>query len=269
MIETFDIYRRLISISIRSQLQYRVSFIFDLLGTGLITALSFSTIALVLQRFEDIGGWEVYEIAFLYGMTETAFGTMDMIFSGFDPPYFGRRVRLGTFDQMLLRPASLIPQVLGSQFILRRLGRILQGLIILVIALSQLAISWTALKLLLLPLIFISLVIFFGGLFICGATLSFWTIESLEAVNILTYGGAEMMNYPMDIYPQIIRKFFTYILPAIFLLYYPSLYILDKPNPLGMPAFSPFLAPLVALAVFTISLRFWAYGLRFYQSTGT
>ena len=242
---------------------------FDLLGTGLVTALGFGTIALILQRFDNISGWGIYEIAFLFGMAETAFGTMDMIFSGFDPPYFGRRVRLGTFDQMLLRPASLIAQILGSQFVIRRLGRIIQGSIILIIALNQLEIHWTTLKYLMLPVVFISLVIFFGGLFISGATLSFWTIESLEAVNILTYGSTEMMNYPMDIYPNLIRSFFAYILPAIFLLYYPALYILDKPDPLGMPAFSPFLAPFVALAVFYLSLKFWSYGLRFYQSTGS
>ncbi len=88
---------------------------------------------------------------------------------------------MGTFDQMLLRPANLIAQILGSQFIIRRLGRIIQGSIILIIALNQLDIQWTTVKFLMLPVIFISLVIFFGGLFISGATLSFWTIETLEA----------------------------------------------------------------------------------------
>ena len=251
MLYTLNIYRRLISISIRGQLQYRVSFVFDILATAMITALGFGTIALVLQRFDNIAGWTVYEVAFLFGMAESAFGIIDMIFSGFDPPYFGRRVRLGSFDQLLLRPVNLIAQVLGSEFVLRRLGRIIQGSIILIISLSNLEIQWTTVKILLLPVVFMSLVIFFGGLFIVGAALSFWTIESLEAVNIFTYGGTEMMQYPWDIYPNLMRAFFTYILPAIFLLYYPALYILDKPDPLGMPPFSPFLAPFVAIIVFT------------------
>jgi ABC-2 type transport system permease protein len=250
-------------------MQYRVSFFFDFLGTGLITLLGIGTTALVLQRFDNISGWTIFEIAFLFGMVETAFGTMDMIFSGFDPPYFGQRVRMGTFDQMLLRPANLITQVLGSQFVIRRLGRIIQGSFIFFIALNQLDIQWTTVKILMLPVIFISLVVFFGGLFISGATLSFWTIESLEAINIFTYGATEMMSYPMDIYPNLIRNFFTYLIPAIFLLYYPALYILDKPDPLGMPALSPFLAPFAALAVFAVSIQFWNYGLRFYQSTGS
>ena len=250
-------------------MQYRVSFFFDFLGTGLITLLGIGTIALVLQRFNNISSWTIYEIAFLFGMVETAFSTMDLIFNSFDPPYFGQCVRMGTFDQMLLRPANLIAQVLVSQFVIRRLGRILQGSIIFIIALNQLDIQWTTVKIFMLPVIFISLVIFFGGLFISGATLSFWTIESLEAINIFTYGATEMMSYPIDIYPNLIRNFFTYLLPAIFLLYYPALYILDKPDPLGMPAAAPFLAPIVALAVFSVSIWFWKYGLRFYQSTGS
>lgn len=141
MIYTLKIYRRLISVNIRGQLQYRVSFIFDVLATALITAPSFGTIALILQRFDNIAGWTVFVLAFLYGMAETAFGTMDMIFSGYDPQNFGRRVRLGSFDQMLLRPVSLIAQILGSEFVLRRLGRIIQGAVILAISLSQLHID--------------------------------------------------------------------------------------------------------------------------------
>lgn len=269
MWHTAKIYQRLISVNIRGQLQYRVSFIFDVLATALVTALGFGTIALVLQRFNNIAGWTVFEIAFLFGMAESAFGVMDLIFSGFDPQFFGRKVRLGVFDQMLLRPVNIIAQVLGSQFVLRRFGRIIQGGIILFIAINQLQIQWTPAKVLLLPVVFISLVFFFGGLFIFGATFSFWTIDSIEIINIFTYGGTEMIQYPMNIYPNFLRSFFTYILPAIFLLYYPALFILDKPDPLGMPPFSAFLAPLVAALIFIGAYLFWGYGLRFYQSTGS
>ena len=76
-------------------------------------------------------------------MVETAFGVMDMLFSGFDPQNFGVQVRLGRFDQLLLRPASITLQVLGSEFILRRLGRIVQGLGVLGLAFANLHIHWT------------------------------------------------------------------------------------------------------------------------------
>jgi ABC-2 type transport system permease protein len=227
------------------------------------------SLALVLQRFGGIAGWTIGEIAFLYGMVETAFGTMDMVFSGFDPQNFGRQVRLGRLDQILLRPVSVSLQVFGSEFILRRIGRILQGAVVLLIAFQFTSIHWTLAKIAFMPVIFISLVAYFGGLFLFGSTLSFWTIESLEIINLASYGGVEMMSYPMHIYQDWMRRFFTYILPAIFLNYYPALYILDKPDPFHMSWFAPFLSPVAGFSVLGAAILFWQYGLRHYQSTGT
>ncbi|MCL5275113.1 MAG: ABC-2 family transporter protein, partial [Chloroflexi bacterium] len=92
---TSDIYRRLIGVQIRSQMQYRAAFLLDSFTTGFSVLISFVTLALILQRFDNVGGWSLAEVAFLYGMVETAFGIMDMLFSGFDPDNFGRQVRLG------------------------------------------------------------------------------------------------------------------------------------------------------------------------------
>jgi len=95
------LYGRLIGVQIRSQLQYPVSFWIDVIGTGVSLATLFLSLALILQRFGNLGGWTIGEIAFLFGMLEISFGLMDMIFAGFDPQNFGRRVRRGTFDQLL------------------------------------------------------------------------------------------------------------------------------------------------------------------------
>ncbi len=269
MRHALGLYRRLLSIRIRAQMQYRAAFLGDILANAVLNGVSFLSLALVLQRFEGIGGWSLWEVGFLYGMVELAFSLMDMIFSGFDPAFFGRQVRLGTFDQMLLRPANLVVQVFGSEFIMRRIGRILQAGLVLGLALANLSIAWDVGRILYMPVVIVSLIAFFGGLFVMGAAITFWTVESIEVVNILTYGGDEMMSYPMHIYPAWLRLFFTFIVPAIFLNYSPALYILGKPNPLGLPAFAPFLAPLAGFSVLAAGLAFWRFGLSHYQSTGT
>jgi ABC-2 type transport system permease protein len=176
---------------------------------------------------------------------------------------------MGSFDQLMLRPVSVTLQVFGSEFILRRIGRVAQALAILAFAFIYGDIAWTIPKLLYLPVIFISNICFFGGLFVIGATITFWTVESIEVVNIFTYGGTEMMSYPMNIYPDWMIKFFTFIIPAIFLNYYPALYILGRPDPLGMPAFAPFLAPVFGPAILLLGFACWNFGLRHYQSTGS
>lgn len=266
---TLTVYLRLIAIQIRAQLQYRTAFVLDILATGITLFLFFASIAFILQRFGTLGGWTLGELAFLWGTVEFSFGLMDMIFSGFDPPNFGKYVRQGLFDQLMLRPVNITAQVLGSEFVVRRLGRIGQGVVIFIFALTLAHIHWTVGKVLYLPLIVIGLICFFGGLSMIGATLSFWTVESMEAMNIFTYGGSEMMAYPMHIYPDWLRRTFTYVVPAIFLNYYPALYFLNKPDPLGLPPVMSFISPLVGAGVLGIALLFWRFGIKHYQSTGT
>jgi ABC-2 type transport system permease protein len=264
-----SIYRSLISIQIRSQMQYRLSFLMEVITSGLASFTAFLALALTLQKFDNVGGWRLGEVAFLYGLVETSFGVTEVLFSGFDPQSFGQQVSRGLFDQLLLRPAGLIVQVIGSQFVLRRLGRIFQGMAVFTIALGLLQIHWTPAKLIYLPLVFAGQVCFFGGLYLFGAALTFWTVQSVEVVNIFTYGGTEMMAYPMHIYPATLRRFFTFVVPAIFLNYYPTLYFLGKSDPLGLPLFTAYLAPAAGLVVLAAGLGFWNYGLKHYQSTGT
>ena len=269
MRRTLNLYYRLLAVQMRGQMQYRLSFIFEMVINGAMLSLYFVSLVLILQRFDNIGGWHLGEVALLYGLAEIAFGLADMIFSGFDAQLFGGRIRRGEFDQLLLRPVDITLQVLGSKFVLRRLGRIIQGGIIFGYALSLIDLHWTLLKVLYLPYIILGMITFFGGLFVVGATITFWTIQSVEVMNIFTYGGQEMVSYPMHIYPQWLQRFFTFVLPAMFINYYPVLYLLDKPDPLALPAITPLLAPLAGLVVLALALQFWRFGLTRYQSTGS
>jgi ABC-2 type transport system permease protein len=263
------IYRRLLDVQLRSQMQYRASFWFEFVATAGITAAEFGSLALVFGTFTSVGGWPLREVALLYGMVECGFGAMDLVFSGFDPATFGMQVRRGAFDQILLRPVGVTVQILGSQFVMRRLGRVAQGLVILGAAIAVNDIAWTPGRLAMLPVVFASLVAFFGGLFMAGAAITFWTVESIEVVNVFTYGGNTMISYPMSIYPTWMRRFFTYVVPAIFLNYYPTLYLLGKPDPFGLPAGAHLLAPMAGFGVLAAGYGAWRYGVRHYQSTGT
>lgn len=140
---------------------------------------------------------------------------------------------------------------------------------ILAIGFSLTPVMWTPLRVLLLPLIVFSMICFFGGLLIIGATITFWTVDSIEIMNIFTHGGSELISYPMSIYPRWLRQFFTFGLPAIFLNYTPTLYLIGKPDPLGLPAWTAFFGPFAGLSVLLVALALWRVGLRHYHSTAT
>ncbi len=268
-IRYLDLYRRLTGVKFRASMQYPLSFFTDLLSTGLLTASDFVAIAVLLTRFQRIADWNLGEVAFLYGTVVVAFSLHDMINGGFDPDQFSLHIQYGTFDLFLLRPMSVTFQVFASELVLRRTGRVVQGLLVLALAFTLGRPHWTLAKTLYYPVVLLSQYAFFFGLYVIGSAITFWTVKQIEAVNIFTYGGTELMSYPMPIYAEWLRRFFTFIVPAIFLNYLPALYFLDKPDPLGLPAWTHFLSPLAGVAVFLAALAFWRVGLRRYASTGS
>ncbi|WP_045233463.1 ABC transporter permease [Deinococcus pimensis] len=269
MLAHLGLYRRLVLAQVRSQLRYRASFVMDVLAVMVTSGAEFAAVGLVFASFDRVGGWRLGEVAFLYGLVELSFGLMDLVFGGFDPDFMGAAVRRGELDKLLLRPAPLALQVFGSEFQLRRLGKVLVGTLIFALAVSLAGIDWTPAKVLYLPLVVLGMIMFFGGLFVIGGTITFWTVESVQAMNVLTYGGLTLMSYPMTVYTASLRRLFTYVVPAAFLNYYPALYFLGRPDPFGLPGFAPFLAPLVGAFTLAAAFVFWRFGLRHYGSTGT
>ncbi|NPV08679.1 MAG: ABC transporter permease [Anaerolineae bacterium] len=263
------LYLRLIGARVRSQMQYRTSFCLDALSSLFGTLIGFATLAAVISRFGGIGGWTLGEVAFLYGLAEVSYGLMDLVWGGYDYDFFSPCIRSGEFDQMLLRPIPLPLQILTSEFALRRLGRVAQGVAVFVLGWRLAGVEWTATKVAYLPVVILSAMAFFAALYVVGSAVCFWTVERLEVFNLFTYGGAEMLSYPMHIYNRWLARFFTFVVPAAVQVYYPALYFLGKPDPLGMPAFVSFLAPVTGFGCLALSFAFWSFGVRRYQSTGT
>ena len=160
--------------------------------------------------------------------------------------------------------------MVSSEFRLRRLGRITEGLLVFILALGLLhGLDWTVSKLVILLLGVVSGALVFIAILLLGATLCFWTIQTTELTNILTYGGREMLSYPLTIYNQGLQGFFLFVVPLAFGTYIPTCYLLGIPLPFGLPAEIAFGAPFVALAFALIAGTIWRLGVYHYQSTGS
>jgi ABC-2 type transport system permease protein len=115
------LYRRLAGARARSDLQYRASLAMFTLGSLLITGLDFVSIAVLFEHVPTLAGWELAEVAFLYGTSGLAFGIADVAVGSVEK--VGQRIRLGTFDTLLLRPAGTLLQLVTDEFAVRRIGR--------------------------------------------------------------------------------------------------------------------------------------------------
>ena len=105
--------------------------------------------------------------------------------------------------------------------------------------------------------------------FIGFACLQFWTSDASEVANAFTYGGNTVMQYPLTIFPGEVVTGLTLLVPLAFVNWYPSLYILDRPDPFGFPAWLQFASPIVAVLLGTLALLAWRTGVRHYASTGS
>jgi ABC-2 type transport system permease protein len=265
------LYRKLIGAQVRSQMQYRTSFVLEAIAQFVGNVLDFVVVVIFFARMPTLGGWSLPEIGLLYGLSSVAFGVADMVIAGFDYAYFGpNMVRLGEFDRVLIRPASAFLQVLTSQFTLKRLGRIGQGAIVLGWALLALDRTWTPMQIGYMIVTIAGGVFFFAGLFIFGSGISFWTVESLEVMNMATYGGQFLTQYPMTIYGDFLRSIFTFVIPMAFINYYPAMWLLGKSDPLGAPiGLLALVAPVICVGMFALGVTMWRRGVKHYASTGS
>jgi ABC-2 type transport system permease protein len=260
-------YGLIASMEVRSSMAYRASFAMTAFGNFAATAFDFIAILLMFSHVDSLGGYSLPEIAFLYGAAGVSFGLSDLVMGSMDR--LGRRVRDGTLDTLLVRPAPVIAQVAADQFALRRLGRITQGLLVLGYALLVLDIDWTPVKVLLVPVMLLSGGAIFGSVFVAGGAFQFWAQDASEVQNSFTYGGVTLLEYPPTVFAKDLVRGVTFVIPLAFVNWLPALYVLGRPYPLDVPRWTAFASPLAAVVCMGLAGLAWRAGLRSYRSTGS
>ncbi|GAA1547259.1 ABC transporter permease [Kribbella lupini] len=258
-------YWMLVQMWIRSSLAYPASFVFLLIGSALVTVADFVAVLLMFSHIESFGGFDLGQMALLYGTASMTLGIADLVTGSIER--IGQRIRTGDLDVWLVRPVPAFIQAVADNFALRRLGRPLQAGLIL--GIGAVDIDWTGLKVLFLIVSLLSGAVIFATIFVLGGAFQFVSIDSAEVANSFTYGGQQLTQYPVSIFGQDIVRAVTFVVPLAFVNYYPVLYVLGKPAPLGLPSWIGLLAPAVAVVMTAVASLAWRGGLRRYRSTGS
>jgi ABC-2 type transport system permease protein len=140
---------------------------------------------------------------------------------------------------------------------------------VLAIATHMLGIDWSASRVALLLATIAGGVALFIGILVLQATLAFWTVESLEIANTLTYGGVEASQYPLDIYSRWFRDFLIFVVPLGCVGYFPILKLLGHRTPAGPAPWLFGATPIFGFVFLGVSLWVWRFGVRHYTSTGS
>jgi ABC-2 type transport system permease protein len=203
----------------------------------------------------------------MFGLSATAFATADLLVGNIERIRI--YVRMGLLDTVLVRPLSVLGQLLAVDFTVRRVARIVVAVIVLALALARTGVHWTPARVAMVVMAPVFGALFFSAIFVGTATVAFFWIDSGEFANGFTYGGRDFTSYPITVYSGFFRRLFAYSLGFASVAYYPSLALFGRPDPLGLPGWVAWCSPLVAVVAGLLAGLMWRFGVRHYRSTGS
>ena len=251
-----------LKLNIKSKIEYKASFVFNSISQFFVFFTYYFMIIGLFNKFNNIKGFNVYEVLLCFSIIHLGYAFSETFFRGIDK--FENLIINGGLDRFLVRPRGILFQTICNEVDLIKIFRVLQSIIIMVIALVNLDITWNIFKVITLLLMIIGSILVFLGLFVLTASYCFVTVQGLEVKNVLTDGGKFLAQYPISIYRKGVRFVFTFLIPYAFINYYPLLYFLDKSNnTLYM------LSPLLVFIFLIPCLLSFKIGLKHYSSVGS
>lgn len=256
------VYYLLAKISLEEILIFR----FNGLLMGLAPIVWLATVlvflGVIFSKVKNLGGWTLWETIFLTGVAELIFV---ISWSSFLTSLrtFVNDVRLGKFDQSLLKPIN--PKFLASfrQLDLTLLGSFLSTLLIFFFALLKVADKIDSGRafgfLLLLGLAYVISYLFH----LIFASFALALVNARTLLDFI-FETTDFGHYPAEIYPMSLRVFLTFFFPVLFFGYVPTAFLLGK---IGWEYL--FYAFLVAAVLYLISCFVWKANLKHYQSASS
>lgn len=256
------VYFKQMGLHLKSLLEYKASFITSFFSQIIVFFSYYFIILALFTKFDNIKGFTLYEVLLCFAVIQFGFAFNESFARGLD--HFDELIIKGDLDRILLKPKNLLLQVCSYEADYTKVSRLLQSLIVLVIALINLKIEWTIMKILTLLLMLLSAIAVFFSIFLLAASYCFITVQGLEVRNVFTAGGKHMAQYPIGVFKKGFVYFFTFIIPYAFVNYYPLLYFLGRTNnPLCA------LSPLLVFIYLIPCLIIFYKGTKRYASVGS
>lgn len=257
-----SLYFKFMKIHFKSELQYKLSFVLSFISQFFVFFGYYFTIICLFDKFSNIKGFTMYEVLLTFGIIQFGYSFCETFFRGVDT--FDDLIVNGTFDRLLLRPQNILLQVFANEVSFVKASRLIQSIIVLVIAIINVDIVWNIEKIMTLIFMLISSILVFLSIFILAASYCFLTVKGLEVRNVFTDGGKHMAQYPIGIFKKGFVFFFTFIIPFGFVNYYPLLYILEQTtNKLFI------ISPLITIVYLIPSVIIFYRGIKRYSSVGS
>jgi ABC-2 type transport system permease protein len=207
----------------------------------------------------NIKNWSFHEILIIQGIFLIAKGISGILFFSMISTTL-YRIREGTFDLILIKPASTIFISFVEAFELNEIGTFIAGIIISYNAIENIGYV-EPINYFYFGIIFIfSIIVLLAFTLIMTAVSFIWVGNGriFEIFDNITLFG----NYPRSIFSKTIQNIITYIIPISLIAYYPSSILMGR-NLNGL-----YFSMIISIIFLLFSLSFWKLMISKYTSAG-
>ncbi|MCD6404093.1 MAG: ABC-2 family transporter protein [Nanoarchaeota archaeon] len=251
------VFLKFLEIEWGKTMAYRINFLLHNLSILLSDILSPLLAILIYHNTPGIPGWTLGQFLLFYGTNIFVWGLAGFFFL----PMSWRtswKVRIGLFDQILVRPIKPVLHLTLTSVDLDKIGEVILGL--LIILLSGVKFDPIQLSMYLLFLGCGILVMYSLSLMLTSAAILFVRVKNI--FHIIWVLG-EFTEYPLSLYSAPFRFFFTFILPFGLVSFYPAYAFFGLLEP------STILSLLLITAFFfLLALKIFDFAIKRYTSAG-
>ena len=255
-------------ISIKSWFQYKFNACIQSFTVFLRESTNIMIIYLTLLVFDNINGWDKYQLFFLYSLLYITYGILIIFCTGLRD--FDGLVLNGTFDRFMLRPQGLLLQVIASNSDwFAALGHGGLGIVLFIVSANRVGVVWNFQNIMYYVITIIAGTMIQVALFMIFATLSFYTIKSDNIRNVLYWNLRKFAGYPISVFKYGVQLLLMFVVPFAFVNYFPAQYLIRNDDMSQYPYFFIYLSPVIAGVMIVLAYLFWKISLRHYNSTGS
>ncbi|CAM4432827.1 ABC transporter permease [Paenibacillus tarimensis] len=247
-------------ISLQKMMVYRFDFIASLLVSILVSGIGPYVQYLYFTRSNGYPGWTLNEMFLFQGLLLLWLGLRDLLF-GDIRGYVIKFIRSGDFDKLLIKPYSPVGVILVSGFSLSGIGPCSAGMVVLLVAWSQLNLTLCWETVVLLIVMFISGLLLYLAIIIMFSAITIMLVQ-MNGIGLIIDRLLGFADYPVDIFPKAVQTVLLTALPFAVWTFYPTQILLGRSD-IGM-----WVASASSLIVLWISLQCWKRCLHHYTSAG-
>lgn len=264
--KNLKIYLSLTKFKLRESLIYKTAFWGGIIGQWFSSGVNFFTVYILINSFNDLSGWNKYEMLILYSFYLLSYSISAMFF--YTPcTQLEKEIRLGNFDVIMIKPTTPIVYLIFSQINIGYISHITLSLFLLIFSFCKLNLCMSLGKIVLIIVFMIGSILIQNAIYVFSSLSSFFIFFDNPIINFIITELRNFIKYPLDIYGFTLKLAFT-IIPIGFINYYPIIIILNKNSSSDFFSYLGYATPIIGIVMFVISIMSWNKCIMHYQSTG-